>query len=433
MADEKTYEEKQAEKEKVFLTAIEDLKKEAGILNLKTSEGQTKFERITEELKKSVDEQKTEMEKMRQESLNLKETMVSQLRPAQETKDAPDDEVKVNDHAMNQIVQVMRYRALQIKGATSQDLAMIEPKFKEVTYYDVNHEKKTMYTDSLFRSGALSMPARHMDEIIDVARVQTSDVRSRARTMRIPEDTVEYVRQDAHSASRWTNEHGAAVEDTAAKFGAVTIPLHPYQNKWIASTKMLRNSRIDLRSFMTQDVGVSLQYLHGTGYISGTGVGEPKGFMSNTSVSHVAVGEASTITTTAFINRAFLEGIKAVYSNDPSAAWAMNSVTLSKLTLINDSTGRPILFNLNGTPEFTLMGKPIVRWEGMPNVGAGLAPIIFAAWSQFYMVVDSVETSVLIDPFTAADNNLVKFYTNGSTGGDVLNPEAAVKVIVEVS
>jgi HK97 family phage major capsid protein len=104
-------------------------------------------------------------------------------------------------------------------------------------------------------------------------------------------------------------------------------------------------------------------------------------------------------------------------------AWQMNGLTLARVRKFKDPDGRFIVRPgiEAGAPEL-LLGYPVVENEDMPDVAANAYPIAFAFWRRAYLIVDTMGTRVLRDPFTDKPN--VLFYATRRVRGHVVNYEA---------
>ena len=64
----------------------------------------------------------------------------------------------------------------------------------------------------------------------------------------------------------------------------------------------------------------------------------------------------------------------------------------------------------------------------MPSEGSGTFPVAFGDFRRAYMIVDRVAMAVLRDPFTQATTGNVRYVARRRVGGQVILPEAIVKL-----
>jgi HK97 family phage major capsid protein len=120
-------------------------------------------------------------------------------------------------------------------------------------------------------------------------------------------------------------------------------------------------------------------------------------------------------------------GLKTAYAKN--AVWTMNRATIGAVRKLKDSTGRYIWVPgvANAAPN-TILDASYVELPDMPDVAAGAFPIAFGDFQKGYRIVDRVLISVLRDPFTQADNGMVKFLARKRVGGAVVLGEAIAKL-----
>ena len=101
----------------------------------------------------------------------------------------------------------------------------------------------------------------------------------------------------------------------------------------------------------------------------------------------------------------------------------MNSGTAAVLAKMKDGQGNLIWREslIVGQPA-TLLGRPVVLDENMPNVAAGSLAIAFGDFRKGYLVNDRLGTRILRDPYT--NKPYVTFYATKRVGGGLLDPRA---------
>ncbi len=107
-----------------------------------------------------------------------------------------------------------------------------------------------------------------------------------------------------------------------------------------------------------------------------------------------------------------------------NAVWLMNDNTFNVIRKFKDGEGnylwRP---GLQDKAPDTLLGKPIVIDDNMPDIGANAYPIAFGDFKRAYTIVDHVSgTRLLRDPYTT--KGFVNFYVTKRLAGGISNYEA---------
>lgn len=112
--------------------------------------------------------------------------------------------------------------------------------------------------------------------------------------------------------------------------------------------------------------------------INGSGSGQPKGILKETAAGNIDIAKGKSLTF-AQINEA--EGMQ----DDESAVWAMTKKTyFSQIAGMVDQNGQPVArvnIGLNGRPEYTILGRPVVMlnkeyiasWSAAPEAASVIA------------------------------------------------------------
>lgn len=105
----------------------------------------------------------------------------------------------------------------------------------------------------------------------------------------------------------------------------------------------------------------------------------------------------------------------------------MNRATFADVLKLEDTEGQKIFVNamsyVGGTPS-TILGKPYILAEDMPDVGGSAKPIAYGDFSRAYTIVDRVNLSVMRDPFSQATSGNIRYVARRRVGGAVVLAEA---------
>lgn len=189
----------------------------------------------------------------------------------------------------------------------------------------------------------------------------------------------------------WTGEVPASAtvhNVTDPVFGQVHIPVWTAMMSLPLTNDLVEDSTVNLMSFLSGKFQETIELLYENMIINGTGIGQPEGIVSNTSVSTVNTGAASTLTWDGITN--LLYSLPEQY--DRNAVVVMNKTnTALALAKLKDGDGRPYwASNPDNLPaeglQKPLQGYSTVFNAFMPNVSAGLEPIIFGDFSGYWLV-----------------------------------------------
>jgi len=247
--------------------------------------------------------------------------------------------------------------------------------------------------------------------------VEFSPVRSRASVRTTSSPSVRYPRRDSITNASWEDELEESQESTMT-FGMDEVVIHKMMTFVDLSNELLADSagqaEAEVRMALAEDFGQK----EAVSFVSGSGVKQPEGFMTNAEVLHTVNGHATNLSADKLID--LLYAMPATYRNAAGAAWAMNGRTLAAVRKLKDGQ-QNYLWQPSyqvGQPEM-ILGKPVVEMVDMPDIGDGNFPIIYGDFSA-YRVIDRSTMAVLSDPYTQARRGVTRIHATRRVGGRVL-------------
>lgn len=268
------------------------------------------------------------------------------------------------------------------------------------------------------------------EQTIDRVVGTVSSMRRICSVMSIGTDTYKKLVNQGGASSGWVEEKASRAETDTPTLKEIAINTKEIYAMPAATQTLLDDSRVDIASWLADEVSIEFAEEEGEAFISGNGVGEPKGIGAYTavanasyawgSVGYIAGGHASALNNA---DKLFdlQHALKSVYRN--GAAWLMNDATALTLRKLKDGDGayiwRPGL--IEGQPD-SLLSKPIEYDDNVDDIGANAYPIWFANWKRAYLIVDRFGIRVLRDPYT--NKPYVLFYTTKRVGGGIIMYEA---------
>jgi len=196
--------------------------------------------------------------------------------------------------------------------------------------------------------------------------------------------------------------------------------------------KLLDMSDFDVAAWLTEEIDTTLVEVEGESFITGNGVGRPKGIIdsalmiANASWSYgktgyIASGHASLVNNLDKLI-SLQHALKPVYRRN--ATWLMNDNTWEVLRKFKDGDGnymwRPGL--LEGAPD-VFLGRPVEIDDNMPDIGENAYPVAFADFKRAYTIVDHVTgLRLLRDPYS--HKGWVQFYVTKRVAAGISNYQA---------
>ena len=269
-------------------------------------------------------------------------------------------------------------------------------------------------------AGGYTAPVEFLREIIK-GETEISPVRSLVRVRNTSNRSLQVPTRTGQFAAVWVAELGTRSETTGLTYGLEEIPNHEVYALIDISQQLLEDSAFDMEAEIRQESVEQFEVATGAAVVSGSGVGKPEGFMTNSSVGTTNSGAAATVTADGMLT--LKHAIKTAYTRN--ATWVMNRTTIGAIRKLKDGDGNYLWMPgiAQGRPN-TIDGDPYVELPDMPSEGAGLKPVAYGDFRRAYTLVDRVMMQMLRDPYTQATGGKIRFITRRRIGGQVVLAEA---------
>lgn len=299
-------------------------------------------------------------------------------------------------------------------------------------------EFKAAATTQVDPDGGWLVPDNVSQDIVRVAQDVTA-MRQLAAVQPISagRSYVEFVTKSGAGAA-FVGETGSRSETDSPELARIETVAHEMYSNPKASQTLLDDAAIDIGQWLIDEVGVAFAEAEGEAFITGSGVNEPMGLLSYSTVAdssyawgklgHIITGKAADWADSDPEKKLIdmVHALKAKYRN--GAAWMMNRTTLGDIRKFKtDYTGYLWQPSLQAGQPSQLMGYPVYEEDNMEDVDSGgNLSVAFGNFRAGYRIVDHVGIRVLRDPYSAKP--YVSFYTTKRVGGGVRNFEA-IKVL----
>lgn len=285
-------------------------------------------------------------------------------------------------------------------------------------------EKKAL-TVSNDSTGGYLAPPEYVRELLKTV-TEISPIRGLARVRSTGQRSIQVPKRTGQFAAQWVAESGTRSETTGYTVGLEEIPAHEQYALVDISEQDLEDTVFNLEAEMQSEFSEQFAKAEGAAFVSGDSVGKPEGLLTNSNVSSVNSGHASTLLADGLIT--LVHSIKSEYGRN--GTFVFNRSTLAAIRKLKDTAGQYVFqanMSLTGGATGTILGYPFVEATDMPDVSAGTKPIIFGDFNRAYQIVDRVSLAVLRDPFTQATTGNVRYIARRRVGGQVVQAEAIVK------
>ena len=224
----------------------------------------------------------------------------------------------------------------------------------------------------------------------------------------------------------WISETPTAgTADTNLTWGLESIPVHDVMAETFLSRNVVDDAAVDIVTELTTAFSESAAIDEDNRFITGTGVGTPKGIIISgvtleTGVGSVVSGDANLLTADGLID--LIYEVPTQYRQ--RAVFILNRAVVKAMRQFKGGDGHPLWGSpgLVGQPA-TYDGYAIHEQEVMPAISAGTYPILFGD-PQGYRIVDRLGMTIerYLDSATARQN-LVLYIMRRRVGGQLTNPE----------
>ena len=262
------------------------------------------------------------------------------------------------------------------------------------------------------------------------AIVVMSPLRSFANVRKTSNRSVLYPVRKGVYAAKWVSETGTRSETTGLKYGMEEIPNHELYSEVLISNQDLEDSAFDMDAQLQMEATEEFAVAEGAAFINGTGIGQPEGILTNSSVTtnYVAGTDAAKVVFAGLANLYY--GLKSGYA--ANATWLMNRSTIGAIRQIVDGNQRPLwepgFPGFSGMEPPTIFGRPYAEMPDMPNVASNAFPIAFGDIKRGYLIVDRVTMVVqrLVEKY--AEQGQIAYLVRKRVGGQVVLAES-IKVL----
>lgn len=306
----------------------------------------------------------------------------------------------------------------------------------KAAFAELPAEQKALIARDDAQAGYLLAP----DEVdANVTRIvsEFSPVRQFASVVNISSPAWKQNVNTGGSAATWEDaDTDASSENANPSFREIRIPANALRAVYHASPDMLDDARVSIDQLFAQEMGIAIAELEGPAFVSGSGVGRPRGFLSYTNtvtgsytgaweqVEFHQTGAAGAFNGTNPDN-VFIEceeSLKAAYR--ANARYFFNKTTLAGIRKLRDADERSLFqWDASQGAAPTIHGKPYAIFEDMDNYSTDDAyAIAYGDLSRAYQIVDRAGLTVLRDPYSSKPQ--VEFFGRKRVGGGMKMFEA---------
>jgi HK97 family phage major capsid protein len=287
-------------------------------------------------------------------------------------------------------------------------------------------ETKSYIQTNIDPQGGYLVPQELSNELLKNI-IEISPVRAYARVRQTSTGTLTIaLRNDTIPTTTPTAQATAQASATTSSYQTFAIVANKMVSQVGITMEAMQDPLFDMEQEMRQDVEISINKQEGYQFIKGSGASsEAQGIMTASGVSSYESENSGTITFDDMINLANIKvGYKLVY--------AFNRDTKIFLQTLKDNMGR-YYWNpeiANGA-AVTINGFNYIIMQDMDDIAASAYPVVCGDFYQGYTLADKPGMSIIRDDVTQALQGITLFTFTRRTGGNVVKPEAFLKLQVK--
>ncbi|MBQ8835652.1 MAG: phage major capsid protein [Oscillospiraceae bacterium] len=222
-------------------------------------------------------------------------------------------------------------------------------------------------------------------------------------------------------SAAWVDEEGGIPEGDDT-FGQQTIGAHKVGTIIKVSEELLNDSAFDLEGYFTSEFSRRIGNKEEDAFFNGDGVGKPLGLLADKGGAEIGVTAASATTITADEIMNLFYDLEAPYREN--AIWVFNDATMGAIRKLKGNDGQYLWQKaLHEGDHETLLGKPVFTSPFMPEMKAGLKPVLFGDFN-FYWIGDRQGVTFKRLNERYADTGQIGFMATKRVDGKLVLPEA---------
>lgn len=291
--------------------------------------------------------------------------------------------------------------------------------FARVGIERMSADEQKALTVSNDTAGGYLAPEQFMTEL-DKNLVLFSPIRSIARVASASAGELLLPKRTSQLTASWVGETDDR-SGTQPGYGQQKFVMHELACYVDVSNRLLEDSAFDLESELARDFAEEFGRSESLAFIGGDGVNKPEGLLLNDDIEQIMTDATGKIDADDLID--LFHALPSFYATN--GTWAMNRATMGAIRKLKDASGSYLWQDAisAGNPA-TILGRPVIEFPDMPNVGGGQIPVVFGDFRSGFRIFDRTALSVLRDPYTMQTKGQVRFHARRRVGGAVSKAEA---------
>lgn len=283
---------------------------------------------------------------------------------------------------------------------------------------------KSLSPDSGPDGGFMLTPNFDLDIIEKIREI--SPVRQAARVVSISAgNEFLMLRQNGDPASQDAGPRTSVTDTTTPTYIQERIQVFEQAASPAVAMQQLEDSAYDVEGDLMDQLSRQFAVTEGTQFISGTGVNEPEGILTNSDVSVLDSGSDTAFDLDDLID------LQAELKIGYNGGWMWNKKTRAYIRKFKGNDNYYWEPSAGEGYPSTFLGDPYFLAPDLVAPASGAftqndKPVVYGDFNVGYRIVDRIGMTMLRDPYR--NRPFVEFYTRRRYGGKVVQPEA-IKIL----
>lgn len=264
------------------------------------------------------------------------------------------------------------------------------------------------YQEKVPSDGGFLVPEEFRTEIMSLA-LEAAIVRPRAQVIPMGTPTLSFPTVDATSNVSsvfggivvYRTEEGEEFVESQAKFARIKLESTKQTALAYITNEVIKDTRGALTAWLMANLPAAMAWYEDLDYLTGAGAGEPLGVLSANNPALISVAkESGQAAATILWENVLRMYARMLPQSLGSAVWIVTQDAFFELATmaLNVGTGGSAVWltDAHGTPQLTLLGRPVIMTEKAPGALGTVGDISFVDLNR-YMIGDrealSIETS----------------------------------------
>lgn len=229
---------------------------------------------------------------------------------------------------------------------------------------------------------------------------------------------------------------GVAIPPSMLSDGMDVLPINELTGLYLLANTTLEDEQANVLGELTAGFGRGIAEEEDKAFSIGDAVKKPQGLLMHAGVlaRYVPTGVAAALSDGSNpLYDTLVDALHTLTTYRPNSTWAMNSTVEGECRKMKDNQGMPIWqMPVSANTPASLLGRPIINPENMPNVAANSHPIIVGDFSH-YRIRDRRGLTVQRLSERYAEYRQTGFLVTKRVGGQCVLAEAFTPIRVAVS